>query len=66
MRRLGTLLLAIGAVISAMPAIGHAESVLTRHVRQETVNGEARLSDGSPPPRPCALSLCCRSVIKRS
>ena len=42
MRRLGTLLLAIGAVISAMPAIGHAESVLTRHVRQETVNGEAR------------------------
>src|ERR1700722_5929872 len=42
MRRLGTLLLTIGAVISAMPAIGHAESVSTRHVRQETVNGEAR------------------------
>ena len=55
MRRLGTLLLAIGAVISAMPAIGHAQSLLTRHLRKKRcAMGKRGLADASPQPKPCS------------
>jgi subtilase family serine protease len=49
-RRLGTSLLKLSLLVSAVSNVGHAESrsLLTRHVREATLNGQARSAGRLP------------------
>ena len=68
MRRLSVLLFAIFAIMLGTTMVSRSQAqslpLLTRHVRQETLNGQAPLVGICRQRSPCALLLFCRTAIR--
>jgi len=60
-RRLSSFLPRIVLLALAVNILCHAQSqLLTRHVREEVVNGKAQWIGQLPAPKPCAFDIVCR------